>query len=189
MEIGNQIKQHRTHMNLSQEELSKRVYVSRQTISNWETNRTYPDIHSLLLLSAIFDVTIDDLLKGDINTMKEKSRNVQKLKVLSSIMTVLMVVGMLLVAPSMDIWGNIGIVLPLVIFLIASVVSIVIERFKQQNNIQTYSEIVSFMNGTPLDESRVAYEKQHLIRSKILMALASAAIAATLGIIGVLVFG
>ena len=59
MELGNQIKTYRTNMNLSQEDLADRIYVTRQTISNWENNKCYPDIHSLLLLSSLFQVSLD----------------------------------------------------------------------------------------------------------------------------------
>jgi len=175
-------------MNLSQEELSKRVYVSRQTISNWETDRTYPDIHSLLLLSTVFDVTIDDLVKGDIDTMKEKSRNVKKLKRLTWAMTIFVVLGILLVGPSMNLWGIIGIVPPMTLCAIGAIASVVIERLKRQNNIQTYSEIVSFIEGTPLDEGRNALEKKHLALTRFLLALAAAAIAAIFGIVSLTVF-
>ena len=65
MDISNQIKKRRTDMGLSQEELAERIYVSRQTISNWETDKTYPDIQSLLMLSVLFDTTNDVLVKGD----------------------------------------------------------------------------------------------------------------------------
>ena len=47
MELNTQIKKYRTELNLSQEELAEKVYVTRQTISNWETGKSYPDIHSL----------------------------------------------------------------------------------------------------------------------------------------------
>lgn len=47
MELGNQIKAHRAALSLSQEELAEKVYVTRQTVSNWETGKSYPDIHSL----------------------------------------------------------------------------------------------------------------------------------------------
>ncbi len=60
MEIGNKIKKYREHINLSQEELADKVYVSRQTISNWENNKSYPDINSLKLLTSIFNVSLDD---------------------------------------------------------------------------------------------------------------------------------
>ena len=59
-------------MNLSQEELAEKIYVTRQTISNWENDKSYPDIHSLLLLSSTFHISLDQLIKGDITTMKEE---------------------------------------------------------------------------------------------------------------------
>ena len=71
MDISNQIKKRRTDMGLSQEELAERIYVSRQTISNWETDKTYPDIQSLLMLSVLFDTTIDVLVKGDLEMMEK----------------------------------------------------------------------------------------------------------------------
>ena len=64
MNIGNEIKKRRAQMNLSQEELAEKVYVTRQTVSNWETEKSYPDIHSVLLLSQVFGTTVDALLKG-----------------------------------------------------------------------------------------------------------------------------
>ena len=48
MKLASQIRQHRTEMGLSQDALAERVFVSRQTVSNWETNRSYPDIGSVL---------------------------------------------------------------------------------------------------------------------------------------------
>lgn len=45
-------------MNLSQEELAEKIYVTRQTISNWENDKSYPDIHSLLLLSSTFHISL-----------------------------------------------------------------------------------------------------------------------------------
>ena len=64
-------KKYRTELHLSQEELAEKVYVTRQTISNWENEKSYPDIHSLLLLSSLFNVSLDQLIKGDIEKMKE----------------------------------------------------------------------------------------------------------------------
>ena len=71
MELSIQIKKYRTELHLSQEELAEKVYVTRQTISNWENEKSYPDIHSLLLLSSLFNVSLDQLIKGDIEKMKE----------------------------------------------------------------------------------------------------------------------
>ena len=58
MELSTQVKKYRTELKLSQEELAEKVYVTRQTISNWENGKSYPDIHSLLLLSSLFDVQL-----------------------------------------------------------------------------------------------------------------------------------
>ena len=48
MELGKQIKKHRQEAHLSQDELANRIYVSRQTISNWENDKSYPDVNSLV---------------------------------------------------------------------------------------------------------------------------------------------
>ena len=59
---------------------------------------------------------------------------------------------------------------------IAVIMSLVFGRLTKQNTIQTYSEIVSFVEGTSLDESRVALEKKHLVLTRVLMVRAAAAI-------------
>lgn len=84
MEVGKRIKDLRAEAHMSQDDLAARVYVSRQTISSWENGKTYPDIQSLLLLSEIFDVTADSLIKGDVETMtKTIDSDVRTIKRLS----------------------------------------------------------------------------------------------------------
>ena len=72
MELSSRIKELRNEKGWSQEILAQRAYVSRQTISNWETEKSYPDVHSLLILSELFGVSLDELIKGDVDTMKEE---------------------------------------------------------------------------------------------------------------------
>ena len=72
MNFGHQIKYYRQRDHLSQESLAEKLYVSRQTISNWENDKSYPDIHNLLMLSSLFDVSLDDLVKGDVEIMERK---------------------------------------------------------------------------------------------------------------------
>lgn len=55
MNVGNQIRNYRKGRQFSQEDLAEKVFVSRQTISNWETEKSYPDLQSLLLLATLFD--------------------------------------------------------------------------------------------------------------------------------------
>lgn len=102
MELGNQIKAHRAVLSLSQEELAEKVYVTRQTVSNWETGKSYPDIHSLLLLSALFDVSLDQLIKGDLETMKQEvnAADVKAMNRDAIIYTVLLAATIILPVPS-----------------------------------------------------------------------------------------
>lgn len=72
MELGRRIKEYRSAAQMTQEELAEKMFVSRQTISNWENDKSYPDIHSLLMLGNLFDVSLDILVKGDIEAMKDK---------------------------------------------------------------------------------------------------------------------
>ena len=70
MELGIRIKELRNVQGINQDELANKLFVSRQTVSNWENGKSYPDIQSVLLLSEIFDVSVDNLLKGDIEKME-----------------------------------------------------------------------------------------------------------------------
>ena len=72
MELGARLKEYRNNHGMTQDELAERLYVTRQTISSWENDKSYPDIHSLLMLGEVFDVSLDTLVKGDIEIMKEK---------------------------------------------------------------------------------------------------------------------
>ncbi|MGX7238793.1 hypothetical protein RV11_GL002683 [Enterococcus phoeniculicola] len=70
MSIGMKLKHARLASNLTQEELSEKIGVSRQTISSWENEKSYPDIINIILLSDIYEVTVDSLLKGDEGLLK-----------------------------------------------------------------------------------------------------------------------
>ena len=65
MEIGQKLKDKRTGLGLSQEQLAEQLGVTRQTIANWEKGKTYPDIGSVLKLSDLYSVSLDELLKED----------------------------------------------------------------------------------------------------------------------------
>ena len=75
MYISKRLKELRTVSGFSQEKLAERLDVSRQTISSWENERSYPDVHNLIMLCDIYSVSLDDLMKGDIETMKKEVAN------------------------------------------------------------------------------------------------------------------
>jgi transcriptional regulator with XRE-family HTH domain len=62
MTIGNIIKQRRIEQNITQIDLAKRIGVSRQTISNWENDKTLPDIDYIIELAQLFNLSVDQLL-------------------------------------------------------------------------------------------------------------------------------
>ena len=82
-DIGSKIKAARIEKKLTQEQIAELLGVSRQTISNWENGKSYPDIISVIKMSECYDVSLDYLLKGE-QKMKtyydylEESTNVVK---------------------------------------------------------------------------------------------------------------
>ncbi len=75
MNFGKRLKQKRISLKLTQDEFAKSLYISRQTISNWENGKTLPDIDSLILISNIYDISLDELIKGDKNIQKNITIN------------------------------------------------------------------------------------------------------------------
>ncbi|MDI3089699.1 helix-turn-helix transcriptional regulator [Priestia megaterium] len=65
MRIAEQIKKIRKNENLSQEQLGQKMNVTRQAIYKWESGKGYPDIQNLIMLSELFEISLDELIKGD----------------------------------------------------------------------------------------------------------------------------
>ena len=78
MEIGQKLKTARQKAGLTQEVVADKIQVSRQTISNWENEKSYPDIASVIHLSNLYNISLDELLKGDKEMLEhlEESTNV-----------------------------------------------------------------------------------------------------------------
>ena len=189
MELGKQIKNCRQEANLSQEGLAERVYVSRQTISNWENDKSYPDVNSLVLLSEVFHISLDKLIKGDIDRMKEeiKKEEVAKLNHYGTILTVLFVVMLVSVVPLVHWLGNLGYIPWGIIFAVTMYFALKVEKIKKDNDIQTYKEIVAFAEGKRLDEIQKQREIGKRPYQKVLLGLGSAAVAvAVCALIGLL---
>ncbi|MFT4143331.1 MAG: helix-turn-helix transcriptional regulator [Mobilitalea sp.] len=90
MDLGNRIKTEREKLNMSQDELAQKMDISRQAISKWETGNSYPDIEKILKLSQIFNLSLDELVKGDKNfqdnLIKEGRTNLTGLTILGYVM-------------------------------------------------------------------------------------------------------
>ena len=198
MDISNQIKTRREAMGLSQEQLAEKLYVSRQTISNWERDKTYPDVQSLLMLSILFDTSIDTLVKGDVTVMEEaverdRKRMGTRMLWLAVLMLALLAAAFALILSPAFAWmegaWGVGIAtaaafLPAVAAL---VVATVLERIKRENDLVTYREILAFMNGEadierdPRALPRRAWPAKHRLAYDLLTFLAAALIGGALG--------
>lgn len=98
MDIGNKLKNYRKNSGFTQEEVAKMIYVSRATISSWETNRTFPDIEKIIYLSEIYQVSLDQLLKEEPKIMdnvrveRKKLKRYKNLKIVGLILITLFVI-------------------------------------------------------------------------------------------------
>ena len=179
MEVGTQIKKYRSNMGISQEELARKVYVSRQTVSDWETGKNYPDIHSVLLLSSVFNVSLDQLIKGDVEIMKKeiKETEIKKLNKYAGIYAVFLILTVISLVPFIAFMGWYGMIPWGVAYAIAVYFAFKTDKVKKENHLSTYKEIVAFMEGKRLD----AIEEQQEIGKRpyqtIMYMLGSAAIA------------
>ena len=80
MEIGAKLKDARMRAGMTQEKVAEEIQVTRQTISNWENEKFLPDIVSVIRLSSLYGISLDQLLKGDEEMMEhmEKTTNIVK---------------------------------------------------------------------------------------------------------------
>ena len=71
MNIGTKIIEIRKQKNMTQEDFAKIFHVTRQTVSNWENGKSYPDLQTLVQISNEFNVSLDTMLKEDMNMVKK----------------------------------------------------------------------------------------------------------------------
>ena len=175
MDVGERIKKYREKQNLSQDELALKIFVSRQTISNWETNKSYPDIKSLIMLSNIFNVSLDDFVKGDIEKMRKSvtQEEIKKFNKLGTIFTLELIVLVISAYPLFKLTKYIGVIIWGIVFGITFITAHKIEKMKKNNDIQTYKEIISFIDGKPLTHDEGDQERGKRIYQKIFAAILS----------------
>lgn len=185
MELGKQIRKYRKEQSLSQDELAEKVYVSRQTISNWENDKSYPDVNSLILLSEVFHTSIDNLIKGDVEVMKEQVKNEdqKEFEKISRIFSVLFLAMMITPIPLIHYLKYAGIAIWVLLAVVTLYFSFIVEKKKKQFDIQTYREIIAFMEGEKLDEIAKAREEGKTPYQKILLSVGAAVVTLVLAII------
>jgi transcriptional regulator with XRE-family HTH domain len=181
MELGQQLKAHRKELGISQDELAEKIFVSRQSISNWENNKTYPDIHTLLLLAETFGVSLDELIKGDVEEMKEEI-NAQERAGFSRdsvCFAIFGIVTVLSIAPLYAFLDYIGCLIWALIVGVAGYFCGRVELYKTMFDIQTYKEILAFQQGADLSTLSAVRAERNVVKhraSKAVMAIVAALI-------------
>lgn len=121
MNVGQKLKESRTKSKMTQEQVAEKLFVSRQTISNWENEKSYPDIISVIKLSDLYSISLDELLKGDekmVEHLQESTNVVKSNKMLMAAILVNIVIFLIfLIAASY---------MPANIYFVASVFSIAV---------------------------------------------------------------
>jgi transcriptional regulator with XRE-family HTH domain len=182
MEIGKNIKEYRKSVNLSQDDLAEKIYVSRQTISSWENDKSYPDLQSIILLAQTFNLSIDNLVKGDLAVMQEviDHQEIMQFKVYNHLhyITLFLVI---LTSPLVIIfrWWGLAVFIPLVVA--ACFIEWRYYRLKKKYNAHTFKQVLAFMNGESLDEVTQIKEAAKKPYQKILKFLIIIAIGLAIG--------
>ena len=125
MDIGKNIVKIRKDNNLTQDDLANKYFVTRQTISNWEIGKTYPDLETLVKISNDFNISLDILLKEDDKMVKDISKKQKRYK-----------------------W----IIIPLILYaiLVIGILGIIVYAYNMQYNLRGISNILSVY----IDEDR-----------------------------------
>ena len=181
MELGQQLKAHRKELGISQDELAEKIFVSRQSISNWENNKTYPDIHTLLLLAETYGVSLDELIKGDVEEMKEEINAQERAGFNrdSVCFAIFGIVTVLSIAPLYAFLDYIGCLIWALIVGVAGYFCGRVELYKTMFDIQTYKEILAFQQGADLSTLSAVRAERNVVKhraSKAVMAIVAALI-------------
>ena len=80
MDIGSKLKNSRKNAGLTQEAVAEKIGISRQTLSNWENNKSYPDVVSVIHLSDLYSISLDELLKEDQGMMMHIEETTNEVK-------------------------------------------------------------------------------------------------------------
>ena len=185
IDIGSKIKTLRLSKSMTQEQLAKALHVSAQAVSKWENGKSYPDIHSLLLLSALFDVSLDQLIKGDLETMKQEvnAADVKAMDRDGIIYTILLAATIILPVPLLKWFDLYGLIPELLLWGAAMYFALRLERIKKANNVQSYKEILAFSEGRKLDEIEQKVEAGKRPYQKLLLVLLTAGITLLVGMV------
>lgn len=197
MKFGDNLRNLRKSKNLSQEDLSEKVGVSRQSVSKWENSEAYPEMSNLLILCKIFNCRINDLLSEKIedfnsfdeevkmNIVKLNKEEQKKVKILSKILFIFGRIGSIITKVGIGIVAFVMIIVPAII----SNIDIKEDKIIASGNIITITEVengirlsstdnehivIGDINNKDIDKIKKAYNKYD---KKVLLGLMEASFA------------
>lgn len=97
MKFGLKITELRKNKNMTQEDMADLFGVTRQTISNWENDKSYPDITLLFKISEVFNISLDELLKEDKKIVNNIVNNERKKKIFKNISIILVIILLIII--------------------------------------------------------------------------------------------
>ena len=77
MNLGDKLIELRKENKMSQEKFAEILGVTRQTISNWENYKNYPDISTIIKIGDVFHISLDILLKGDTKMVSNMDKQIK----------------------------------------------------------------------------------------------------------------
>lgn len=77
MRLGQTISEIRKERKMTQEEFAQIFHVTRQTVSNWEKEKNYPDLETLIFMSDEFNISLDVMLKEDTRMVKKLNKQIK----------------------------------------------------------------------------------------------------------------
>lgn len=196
MELALQIRRLRNERNMSQDELAQSIYVSRQTVSNWERDKTYPDVHSLLLLSELFDTSVDELIKGDIMAMEdmlEHKELFRRMIAMTAVALAFILGGLVLLALGLYRFGWDEVPSYIIFALMGGIACALMHqvgRMTKKHDLVTYREIIAFSKGEPVDRNGFVsgFARRHALATKAVYGVVAAIVGFVVALLLVRIF-
>lgn len=106
MQLGKTILNIRKEKNLTQEEFAKQFSVTRQTVSNWENEKSYPDLLTLVKISDTFDISLDKMLKEDLKMTRKLNKEIKWARYIVRVLIAVLGILVLLAVGWFVVWNS-----------------------------------------------------------------------------------
>ncbi|RRG10886.1 MAG: helix-turn-helix domain-containing protein [Lactobacillus sp.] len=142
VKISEQLRQLRQQRQWNQDTVAERLHVSRQTISNWENDRSLPDLQSLLLLADLYHITLDDLVRGELNMVEFKRT---KRRLLGDTLGTVLALSVFLLASVLQESNRWWLILGILALIVQGYFGFRSIQLSRRKNIYTMAEILNYL--------------------------------------------